>query len=48
MPITLVELLTVLYALVDDWYQTEGVRLRQRTVGTKPAFSGPPSAIAKC
>ena len=39
MTISLVELLTVLYVLVDDWYCTEGVSLRHRTVGALPAFS---------
>jgi hypothetical protein len=39
MPISFTELLTVLYVLVDDWYQTDGIRLRERTVGAKPDFS---------
>lgn len=39
MTISFVELLTVLFVLVDNWYQTEGTRLRNRTVGAKPDFS---------
>ena len=39
MTISFVELLTVLFVVVDDWYRTEGANLRQRTVGAKPAFS---------
>jgi Transposase DDE domain len=39
MTISFVELLTVLFVLVDNWYQTEGARLRNRTVGAKTAFS---------
>ncbi len=39
MTISFVEVLTVLFVLVDDWYQTEGVHLRNRTVGVKPDLS---------
>ena len=39
MAISFTELLTVLYVLVDDWYQTQGIRLRERSVGAKPDFS---------
>ncbi len=39
MTISFVEVLTVLFVLVDDWYQTEGVHLRHRTVGVKPDLS---------
>lgn len=39
MTISIVELLTVLFVLVDNWYCSEGTRLRKRTVGAKPAFS---------
>lgn len=39
MPISFAELLTVLFVLVDDWYQTEVVHLRDRTVGAKPDFN---------
>ena len=39
MTISFVELLTVLFVVVDDWYRTEGANLRQRTVGAKPDFS---------
>ncbi len=39
MTISFAELLTVLYVLVDDWYQMAGGDLRDRTVGAKPDFS---------
>jgi len=32
-------LLTIIYVLVDDWYQTEGIRLVQGKPGVKPGFS---------
>ena len=39
MPIPFADLLTVVFVLVDDWYQTFGEPLRARTVGDMPAFS---------
>jgi len=32
-------LFTVVYALVDDWYQREGWRLVATRPGVKPSFS---------
>jgi hypothetical protein len=32
-------LLTIIYVLVDDWYQAEGVQLMQGKPGVKPVFS---------
>lgn len=32
-------LLTIIYVLVDDWYQTKGQRYMQGKVGRKPTFS---------
>ena len=37
--ITMPDLLTVIYVLVDDWYQAEGVRLLNGKSGAKPTFS---------
>ena len=37
--ISFTDLLTVLFVIVDDWYQSTGIHLRARTVGDKPAFS---------
>src|SRR5258708_7313561 len=32
-------LLTIIYVLVDDWYKTEGNKLLEGKVGSKPVFS---------
>lgn len=37
--ITLIDLLTIIYVLVDDWYQVDGVRWLRSKPGSKPAFS---------
>lgn len=37
--ITIVELLTVIYVLVDDWYQANGEKLTKGKVGSKAVFS---------
>ena len=37
--ITLTDLLTVIFVLVDDWYQTQGVQYLRGKPGAKPAFS---------
>ena len=37
--ITISDILTISYVLVDDWYQTEGVRLLKGKAGCKPDFS---------
>jgi hypothetical protein len=37
--ITIVELLTTIYVLVDDWYQAKGQHLLKGKPGTKPEFS---------
>jgi hypothetical protein len=37
--ISIVELLTTIYVLVDDWYQTEGIQLLKGKRGAKPQFS---------
>ena len=37
--ITMVELLTTIYVLVDDWYKTDGVKLLKGKPGAKPDFS---------
>lgn len=37
--ITISDVLTVTYVLVDDWYQTEGRRLLKGKAGCKPEFS---------
>lgn len=39
MHISISDLLLVTLVLVDDWYQSKGVRLLGRTVGSKPEFS---------
>lgn len=39
MLITIENLFTVVFAIVDDWYQDQGERLMGRTVGVKPEFS---------
>jgi hypothetical protein len=36
--ITISELLTIIFVLVDDWYQFEGVKLLTGKVGKKPVF----------
>ncbi len=37
--ITISDLLTIIFVLVDDWYQKEGVKLLQGKAGRKPEFS---------
>ena len=37
--ITVSELLTIIFVLVDDWYQAEGIRLLKGKPGAKPEFS---------
>lgn len=37
--ITIVDLLTVIYVLVDDWYSARGAKLLKGKVGSKPVFS---------
>lgn len=37
--ISIVELLTTIYVLVDDWYQAEGAQLLKGKPGAKPKFS---------
>jgi hypothetical protein len=37
--ITFCDLLTIIYVLVDDWYQEYVQKYRQRTAGRKPVFS---------
>jgi hypothetical protein len=39
MLITIENLFTVVFVIVDDWYQDKGERLLGRTVGVKPEFS---------
>ena len=37
--ITIVDLLTTIYVLVDDWYQVKGQAMLKGKPGIKPAFS---------
>jgi len=37
--VTLEDVLTIVYVLVDDWYQAHGAALRHGIVGAKPHFS---------
>jgi Transposase DDE domain len=37
--ITISDILTIIFVLVDDWYQAEGVRLLRGKPGKKPTFS---------
>ena len=37
--ITIVELLTTIYVLVDDWYQVKGRPMLKGKPGVKPEFS---------
>jgi hypothetical protein len=37
--ITVSDLLTIIFVLVDDWYQTYGVRYLKGKPGAKPEFS---------
>ncbi len=39
MLISIEDLFLVTYAVVDDWYRSEGARRLGRTVGAKPTFS---------
>lgn len=39
MQISIEDLLTLVFVIVDDWYQRTGQRLLGRTVGQKPTFS---------
>ncbi len=37
--ITMIDLFTIIFVLVDDWYQKEGVKLLRGKPGAKPAFT---------
>jgi hypothetical protein len=37
--ISINELFTIIFVLVDDWYQQEGVKLLKGKPGAKPEFS---------
>ena len=37
--ITASDLLTIIFVLVDDWYQVRGIRLLKGKPGAKPEFS---------
>ncbi|MGD0610347.1 MAG: IS982 family transposase, partial [Anaerolineales bacterium] len=37
--ITISDILTIIFVLVDDWYQVEGVKLLQGKPGKKPEFT---------
>lgn len=37
--ITFSELLTIIYVLVDDWYQMHGIKFLKGKAGRKPIFS---------
>jgi hypothetical protein len=37
--ITMIDLLTIIFVLVDDWYQSKGVKLLQGKAGAKPDFT---------
>ena len=37
--ITFSDLLTIIFVIVDDWYQTNGQKYLQGKVGKKPDFS---------
>jgi hypothetical protein len=37
--ITIPDLLTIIYVLVDDWYQQEGKKLLKGKAGQKPSFT---------
>ena len=37
--ITISDLLTIIYVLVDDWYQQEGMKLLKGKAGQKPTFT---------
>ena len=37
--ITISDILTIVFVLVDDWYQVEGVKLLRGKSGRKPEFT---------
>ena len=37
--IPMIDLLTIIFVLVDDWYQSKGVKLLQGKAGAKPVFT---------
>jgi len=37
--IPMIDLFTIIFVLVDDWYQSEGVKLLRGKAGTKPDFT---------
>ena len=37
--ITMIDLFTLIFVLVDDWYQTEGIKLLRGKPGAKPEFT---------
>lgn len=37
--ITMIDLFTIIFVLVDDWYQAEGIQLLKGKAGTKPEFT---------
>lgn len=37
--IPMIDLFTILFVLVDDWYKTEGIKLLRGKAGTKPEFT---------
>ena len=37
--ITMIDLFTIIFVLVDDWYQTEGIKLLRGKPGAKPEFT---------
>lgn len=37
--IPMIDLLTIIFFLVDDWYQAKGVKLLQGKPGAKPVFT---------
>ncbi|HYH02394.1 MAG TPA: IS982 family transposase, partial [Bacillota bacterium] len=38
--IPMIDLFTIIFVLVDDWYKREGYKLRRGKAGTKPEFTG--------
>jgi hypothetical protein len=37
--IPMIDLLTIIFVLVDDWYQAKGVKLLQGKPGVRPEFT---------
>ena len=37
--ISISDILTIIFVLVDDWYQTHGVKLLKGKAGVKPVFT---------